>query len=212
MLTSYSMYKKLTRHIILLFGALAISLTMSCNDRQAITKLDPPENSNIVFIGNTFAERLQYNNYFETMLYQSFPERNLKVRNLAWSADEITLRPRPLGFGTLDDHLQQQKADIIFAFFGLNEAFKGLDSVSNFKEDLHAFLSHLTTQSYNGRNSPQVILVSPIAHEALGGFLPDPKAQNINLEAYSKEMKKVASELDIPFIDLFTPSKNLMDA
>jgi glucose/arabinose dehydrogenase/lysophospholipase L1-like esterase/azurin len=212
MLTSYSMYKKLTRHIILLFGALAISLTMSCNDRQAITKLDPPENSNIVFIGNTFAERLQYNNYFETMLYQSFPERNLKVRNLAWSADEITLRPRPLGFGTLDDHLQQQKADIIFAFFGLNEAFKGLDSVSNFKEDLHAFLSHLTTQSYNGRNSPQVILVSPIAHEALGGFLPDPKAQNINLEAYSKEMKKVASELDIPFIDLFTPTKNLMDA
>src|SRR5690606_19002246 len=114
-------------------------------------------------------------------------------------------------FGTLDDHLQQQKADIIFAFFGLNEAFKGLDSVSNFKEDLHAFLSHLSTQKYNGKSSPQVILVSPIAHEALGGFLPDPKAQNINLEAYTKEMKKVASELDIPFIDLFTPTKELMN-
>jgi glucose/arabinose dehydrogenase/azurin len=208
---SYSTYKRITRHIILLFGAWATSLTMSCNDGHVVTELDPPLNSNIVFIGNTFAERLQYNNYFETMLHLSFPDRNLRVRNLAWSADEITLRPRPLGFGTLDEHLQQQKADIIFAFFGLNEAYKGLDSLASFKENLQQFLSHLSTQPYNGKSSPQLILVSPIAHEALGGFLPDPKTHNSYLEAYTGEMKKVASELGVPFIDLFTPTKELMD-
>lgn len=209
---SNNAYKTLHRHLILLFAALAASLTISCGKKEAIIQFDPPPNSNIVLIGNTFAERLQHNNYFEAMLYQSFPDRNLKVRNLAWSADEITIRPRPLGFGTMDEHLQQQQADIIFAFFGLNESFNGLDSLASFKENLQDFLSHLTAQSYNGKSSPQLILVSPIAHEALGGFLPDPKEHNIHLEAYTQEMKKVAAGLDIPFIDLFAATKKLMAA
>lgn len=211
-MTSNSTYKILTRHIILLFGALAASLTMSCNDNQVVAKFDPPNNSNIVFIGNTFADRLQNNNYFEAMLYKSFPDRNLKVRNLAWSADEINLRPRPLNFGTLDEHLHQQKADVVFAFFGLNEAFKGPDSLESFKKGLHGFLSHLTDQQYNGRNSPQIILVSPIAHEDLGGFLPDPEEHNRNLELYTREMCNVASSLNIPFIDLYEPTGKLMDS
>ena len=112
--------KIFTSHIILLIGALATLLTVSCGKKEAVVSFDPLSHSNIVFIGNTFAERLQNNNYFETLLYRSFPDRNLKVRNLAWSADEITLRPRPLNFGTLDEHLHQQKADVVFAFFGLN--------------------------------------------------------------------------------------------
>ncbi|WP_339707929.1 PVC-type heme-binding CxxCH protein [Algoriphagus aquimarinus] len=175
-------------------------------------QFDPVNNSNIVFIGNTFAERLQSDNYFETLMYKSFPDRNLKVRNLAWSADEISLRPRPLNFGTLDEHLYQQKADVIFAFFGLNESFKGLDGLENFKNDLNSFLSNLKDQQYNGSSNPQIILISPIAHEDLRGFLPDPSANNKNLELYTEQMREVASTLNIPFIDLYQPSKELMSS
>lgn len=191
------------------FILLAAVLFFSCGKQSVVYQLDPQENSSIVFIGNTFAERMQENNYFETLLYKSFPDRHLRVRNLAWSADEVDLRPRPLNFGTLDEHLKQQEADIIFACFGLNEAFKGPDSLESFKQHLSGLLSHLQQQSFNGKGKPRIILVSPIAHEALGGLLPDPAKHNSNLILYVKGMKAVASQLDIPFIDLYEPTAKL---
>ncbi|MBD3626767.1 PVC-type heme-binding CxxCH protein [Cyclobacterium sp.] len=197
---------------ILAFSMVAISIVFACGSKNVVYQFDPEDNSTIVFIGNTFADRLQNNNYFETLLYQSFPDRNLKVRNLAWNADEVNLRPRPLHFGTLDDHLQQQRADVIFAFFGLNESFNGPDSLVSFTKNLNDFLSHLQQQQFNGENSPQIILVSPIAHEDMGGFLPDPKVHNENLSLYTDEMRKVASSLGIPFIDLYQPSLDLMQS
>lgn len=188
-----------------------LSLLFSCGKKDAVYQLAPPQNSNIVFLGNTFAVALQEHNYFETLLYKSFPEYNLRVRNLAWSADEVNLQVRPLNFGTLDEHLQQQKADIIFACFGLNEAFNGPDSLMGFKQQLEGYLSHLQKQKYNGRSSPSIILVSPIAHEELGGALPDPADHNANLKQYSLGMKEVAKKLGIPFIDLYEPTLKLME-
>src|SRR5665647_411145 len=123
-----------------LFFVLFIFLFSCTGKKEVIVRFDPAQNSHIVFVGNTFAERLQYYNYFETFLYKSFPDRNLTVRNLGWSADEINLQPRPLNFGTSDEHLTQQKADIIFACFGLNEAFKGVDSLEAFRHQLSAYL------------------------------------------------------------------------
>src|SRR5215210_4807871 len=137
--------KSLTFFLLVFF-----CLTFSCTRKAVVYRLDPEQNSNIVFLGNTFAVALQENNYFETLLYKSFPDRHLRVRNLAWTADEVDLQPRPLNFGTLDEHLQQQKADIIFACFGLNEAFKGPDSLQAFKQQLQTYLAHLQQQAYNG--------------------------------------------------------------
>ena len=181
----------------------------SCSNNSVAVKLDPARNSHIVFIGNTFAERLQHFNYFEAFLYKSFPDRNLTIRNMGWSADEVTLRSRPLNFGSLDEHLAQQQADIIIACFGLNEAYKGVDSVETFKKQLNDFLQHLQQQKYNGQKTPDVILVSPIAHENLGGLLPDPAEHNKNLDLYTKAMKQVAQSLQIPFVDLFEQTRKL---
>src|SRR5690606_33271278 len=96
------------------------------------------------------------------------------------------------------------KADYLFICYGLNEAFKGPDSLDAFRRQLTTFLQHLKSNTYNGRSAPQLILVSPIAHEILGGLLPDPSEHNRNLKRYTQAMKQVASELDIPFIDLFS--------
>ena len=183
---------------------------LSCKKKDVVYQLDPEQNSNIVFLGNTFAVRLQEHNYFETLLYKSFPERELTVRNLGWSADEVNLRPRPVNFGTLDEHLQQQNADIIFACFGLNEAFDGPDSLEVFKQDLTMFLSHLQQKKFNGRTPPKIILISPIAHEELGGFLPDPTIHNRNLRLYTEAMEETAINLGVPFIDLYNPTYRLM--
>ncbi|MEO5997366.1 MAG: PVC-type heme-binding CxxCH protein [Chitinophagaceae bacterium] len=196
-------------HILTCLTLLFLS---SCSGKkESVISWSPTQGSHIVFLGNTFAERLQHYNFFEALLYKSFPERQLIVRNLGWSADEVNLQPRPLNFGTLDEHLAQQKADIIFACFGLNESFKGADSLDNYKNQLSSFIKHLQAQKYNGQKVPEIILVSPIAYEKLGGFLPDPAGHNKNLELYTKGMKQVADELKISFIDLYDPTKRLME-
>ena len=197
---------------LLLFCGLILTAQGCSKKVDIIHQFNPLPGSNIVFIGNAFAERLQNYNYFEPLLYSNFPDRNLVVRNLGWSGDEINKQSRPLNFGTLDKHLARHKAQIIFACYGLNEAFKGKDSLEAFKQQLRTYLEHLRSQKYDGEKTPELILISPIAHEKLGGFLPDPSEHNKNLALYTNAMSEVSTRLGIPFIDLFSATRKLEDA
>ncbi len=177
----------------------------------------------VVFIGNTFAVRMGIFGHFETFLHCRFPEHKLTVRNLGWPADEITrlarplvdqtignrkwdgskslLMPRPKGFGSLHKQLKDQKADLIFACFGMNESFAGESGVAKFEDDLDAFVRDLQAQRFNGKTPPRIVLVSPIAHEQGG------QARNADLAQYTAGMRKVAAALSIRFVDLFAPTR-----
>ena len=74
----------------------------------------------VVFIGNTLFDRGAQFPHFEAMLHAGHAEKQLVTRTIAWSADEVDLMPRPANFGTLNQHLTAQKADVIFAAFGLD--------------------------------------------------------------------------------------------
>lgn len=189
----------------------ALFILISCQEKIEIVPFKPEPSSSIAIVGNSFAERMQRNNYFETLLQASFPDHKLHVRNLGWDADEVNLRPRPLNFGTLQEHLQAHKADVIFACFGMNESFKGVDSLATFKTELETFIKSLQDLKGGLNKTPQIILVSPIAHEKLGDELPDPKEHNKSLKIYSEEMGKVAKSMGIPFINLFAVTKADMD-
>ncbi len=203
--------RSILRDNLLLISILSLLTCLSScapDNPGVVYRLQPGENASIVIIGNTFAERLQHYNYFEPLLHKSFADKNLVVRNLGWSADEIGIRSRPLHFPTQDELLSEYKADLILACYGLNEAFKGPDSLDSFKQQLKSYLQHLKSQQYNGKSAPQLILVSPIAHEKLGGLYPDPAGHNKNLSLYTRAMKEVARGLDVPFIDLYNPTKD----
>jgi lysophospholipase L1-like esterase len=177
------------------------------------TPLELRQGDHIVFLGNTLAERMQHFNHFETLLMTRFPELNLVVRNLGWSGDTITLQPRPLNFGDAATHLQAQKADVIIAFFGLNESFEGEAGVAAFEQDLDAYLQTHLKARYNGRTPPRVVLVSPIAHERLSRLVHvDVDARNRELARYTETMRRAAARNQVTFVDLFTPTKRLMDA
>ena len=105
----------------------------------------------ISIIGNTLAERMQYDGWLETMLHARFPKHELVIRNLGFSGDEIATRPRSKNFGTPDEWLsgvgapiggQQEnrfagtntKADVVFAFFGYNESYAGTGRAGRFHE------------------------------------------------------------------------------
>jgi glucose/arabinose dehydrogenase/azurin/lysophospholipase L1-like esterase len=205
--------KNILNTLFSLFITLFIGIQVSsCSNRPQVVEFDPAGGARIVILGNTFAEQLQTSNYFETLLYRSFPDRNLVVRNLGWSGDEVDLQPRPLDFGSLEDNLTSQRPDIIFAFFGMNEAFQGTAGIDGFEKNLRSYLQQISTQAYNGISSPQILLFSPIYHEKIGGLLPDPGSHNQQLQSYTQTMARVAKDLHIPFIDLYAHTKRQMES
>lgn len=204
--------KSFLKPICALFFALLFGLSMfSCSNGPQAVGFDPSTGGRIVILGNTLAEQLQANNYFETLLYRSFPDRSLVVRNLGWSGDEVNLQPRPLDFGSLEDNLKSHRPDIIFAFFGMNEAFQGEAGIDEFEKNLRSYLDQLSNQAFNGKSPPQLFLFSPIYHENVGGLLPDPQTHNQHLKSYTHVMEAVSKDLNIPFINLYDLTENRME-
>lgn len=179
---------------------------------SAEPKLALKSGDRIVIIGNTLAERMQQYGNLETLLYSRFPNLNLVVRDLGWSADELTLRPRSQDFKDHGHNLADHKPSVVVACFGFNESFAGPAGLPKFEADLDNFIKETTTTSYNGTAPPKLVLVSPIAHENLGRrTLPDGSKNNVNLKLYTEAMAKAAAKYPgVLFVDLFTPTSAQM--
>ncbi|UWX55983.1 GDSL-type esterase/lipase family protein [Maribacter litopenaei] len=171
--------------------------------------------------------------FFETEMQLRFPEDSLKIRNMCDGGNTPGFRPhssrnspwafpgaekfqtelaRNSGsegfFPSPDEWLTQLETDIILGFFGYNESFQDPDGPENFKGELEAFIQHTKAQSYNGKNSPKLVLVSPIAFENLSQKMdiPNGENENENLRLYTQAIKEVSSNNQVPFIDVFTPT------
>ncbi len=163
----------------------------------------------VCFVGNTLFDRAGEMGYFESMLHQGHPKLELRVRNLAWSADEIDLQPRPDNFGTMHQHLTVQGADVIFAAFGYNESFAGPAGIADFKDRLGKFLSALKASAFNGKTGPRIVLVSPVANENIKGVSAGDR-NNANLAAYTKAMAEVAAKQKVGFVNVFEATRKAM--
>jgi putative heme-binding domain-containing protein len=163
----------------------------------------------VCLIGNTLFERAQLFGQLSAILHAGFPDHELVIRNLAWSADEIDLGPRPENFADLDQHLTFCKADVIFAAYGFNESFAGPEGLPAFREKLTAFLRSLAGKAFNGRTGPRVVLVSPIPNENVAGVAAADR-NNDSIAAYVAAMRDVAREEGVGFGDMFTPLRAAM--
>ncbi|MEP6917144.1 MAG: PVC-type heme-binding CxxCH protein [Acidobacteriota bacterium] len=189
------------------------------------------EKDHIAIIGNTLAERMQYDGWLETLLQARFPTYDLVIRNLGFSGDEVATRLRSKNFGTPDEWLSgvaapiggynenrlagtDTKADVVFAFFGYNESYAGQAGLDAFKQQLGEWITHTLAQKYNGKSAPRLVVFSPIAHEDLKNpDLPDGRENNTRLELYTRAMAEVvAKSKEVTFVDLFTPSRALYAA
>ncbi len=163
----------------------------------------------IALIGATLMERAQDHGDFEAMLHQQFPNHQLVIRNLAWSADTIDLQPRPANFADLEQHLHHEKIDVIIAAYGFNESFEGEAGLAAFKTKLAAFVTRLSSKKYNGRTAPRVVLVSPIANANVKGVAAA-DLNNARIKLYADAMKAVSKEQKIGFVDLFEETRDAM--
>ena len=167
----------------------------------------------VVLIGNTLAERIAVFRQLGGAAPQSVSTTwNWWCAILGFSADEVALRPRSKNFKDHGDTLEGLKADVVLAFFGFDESFGGKNGVPEFEKELERFITETTSTNYNGKNPPRLALISPIANENLHQRgAADGKANNENIKLYTDAMAKAAKSHNIPFVDLYTPTKKLME-
>jgi mono/diheme cytochrome c family protein/lysophospholipase L1-like esterase len=166
------------------------------------------EGDKICLIGDGLADRMQHDGWMETLIQGKSADKKLSFRNLGFTGDTVTQRPRNKGFTPPEEYLKMCKADVIFVLFGYNESFAGEKGVSKFKSDLAAMIDKYSAIQFNGKSAPRFVLFSPISHENVGSpNLPNGAANNVNLALYTGAIKQVAEEKKVAFVDLFSTSQ-----
>ncbi len=178
-------------------------------DAQA---LELPTNSRIAVIGNNLADRMQHQGWLEAYIQAIHPKQKISFRHLGFTGDEVNVRPRSNNFGSADQWLTKVQADVVFCFFGFNEALRGPESMEQFKQNLTSMLEGMKQQRYNGESAPTIVLFSPIAHEDLHSpHLPDGSENNPKLLAATTAMSEVCKQQNVRFVDLFRPTLALYE-
>lgn len=171
---------------------------------STVSALQLQKGDRVCIVGNTFGERLQFSGYWEALLHARHGDKEIAVRNLSWSADTLTLQPRPLNCPTQDQFLAQLKSSVVIACYGLNESFE--TPLEQFQKDLEAFIERVRAQKYDGAAPPRLVLISPVAHEALDRpGLPNARRRNIAIESYVLVMEGVCRAKQVEFVDIFHP-------
>jgi azurin/glucose/arabinose dehydrogenase/lysophospholipase L1-like esterase len=166
----------------------------------------------IAILGGALADRMQFEGTFEAEVVTKYPAEELVFRNLSAAGDEVSTWHRSENFGTRDEWLAKTKADVILAFYGYNESFKGDAGLPQFKADLDRFIKETRQKNYSGKGAPRLVLFSPTAAERnKDPNLPDPRPVNANLSKYVAAMAEVAKADGVQFVDLFNPSQRLFE-
>tara|TARA_B110000037_G_scaffold139712_1_gene158010 strand:- start:22051 stop:24996 length:2946 start_codon:yes stop_codon:yes gene_type:complete len=164
----------------------------------------------VCIIGNGLADRMQHDGWVETAIQSELSDKKLSFRNLSFTGDTVTSRPRSKGFTSPEDYLKHCEADVVFVFFGYNESFGGEKGLGKFKSDLGSMVEKYKATKFNGESAPRLVLFSPIAHENLGTpLLPNGNSNNVNLALYTGAIHQLADEKIVSFVDLFSATQGL---
>ncbi len=165
----------------------------------------------VAILGNGLPDRMQHDGWMETLLQSAMPEQAVRFRNMSTSGDRPGVYPRSSGQISMTTYLQHVKADVVFGFFGYNESYDG--KADDYRKQLVEFVKKTRGAKPNGKSFPRIVLFSPIAHEDTHNQnVPDGKAHNAQLEAYTTATEAAAKEAGVAFVDLFHPSQELFKA
>lgn len=159
----------------------------------------------VVFLGDTFVERMQSTDYIETMLTTQFPNRKIVFRNLGWSGDNVFGTSRAVfgsvadGFRRLENDVKLTNPTLIVLSYGRNESFNGKEYLPTFLSGLETLVEVLST------TGAEIAFLSPTLMENLGPPLPSPDQQNELITFYSDAIRKYAEASGRHFIDNLKP-------
>jgi hypothetical protein len=167
----------------------------------------------VALVGNGLPDRFQHDGWLETLLQSELRGRQVRFRDMGVSGDRPDSYPRSSGAMPMLEYLRHVKADVVFAFFGYNESFAGPAKADDHRRKLVEFVRKVRGAKPNGKSFPRIVLFSPIAYEnTRNPNLPDAKAHNAALLAYTKATEAAAKEAGVGYVNLFHPSLALYRA
>lgn len=203
---------------------------------QPPVALEMSKDMHLAFIGGGLGSRMNLYSEFETELQRRYPDLKLYIRNMCFEGNTPAFRPHPSRnshvvvpdatqflpkeyqvkastrghYETPDQWLTRHKVDTVIGFFGYSESFQGAAGIDDYKKELRAFIKHTLKQQYSGKQV-QLAIVGPAAFEDLSAKfdLPNGKAENENLSAYTAAMAEVCQEEGILFIDAYVLTSKL---
>src|SRR5947208_2092455 len=141
------------------------------------------KNDTILFYGNSMVERLLEHGELEARLQLTHPDKELRVRSLAWTGDEVGWRARPEGYVEhLRTLLDKWPAKVVVLGYGFFESFAGEQGLADFRLQLEACLRE-TERHHPGA---RLVLLSPLAMEK--NSATDADARNRDIAQYSAAM------------------------
>ncbi|MDD7984998.1 GDSL-type esterase/lipase family protein [Lentisphaera marina] len=172
-------------------------------------QLEIKDGDRVAFVGGTFFEREAEHGLIETYLTLANRDKDVKFRNLAWSADTVKGESRGYfkiedGYGLLLQKVTDTKPSVIVLAYGANAAWSGETGLDTFIKDYQKLIKDLQS-----RNQAKIILMSTPRQENLGAPYPDPSEYNQNLASYFAAVAKLAKQEDLLFLDLFNELKDV---
>ena len=168
----------------------------------------------IILIGNTFAERMQYYGHFETLLHARFPELELVVHNLGYSADELTLRPRQAHFNDHGHTLKDEKPDVLHRRLRLQRVVRRPGRPRQVQERPRRFHQDIDHDQVQRQRSPAAgaAFADRAGRPQEPASSPTARRTTSTSSSTRGAMAELAAKHGVVFVDLFTPSKQLYES
>jgi lysophospholipase L1-like esterase len=193
---------------ILLALLMSLAAVAARPGRAAETgKLELRDGDRVLWIGGTLIEREQIYGYWETLLTASYPERQIRFRNLGWSGDTVWAESRGMfdppaeGYKRMLAMAGDFKPTVIVLAYGANEAFGGPDNLDRFIKQYRTLVNDLKP------TGARFAFLLPTDMEPAAAV--DPKLARMFNEwrqLYREAIRKLAADLQSPIIDLSRPS------
>jgi lysophospholipase L1-like esterase len=191
---------------VLLFTAFAAASLVVAQDKASTPKaFEFKDGEKIVLLGSTVLEREQRYGWFESMLSVALADKNVTVRNLAWSGDTVFgdarsyFGPPAEGMTRLAEHIDMLDPTVVILCYGTDLAHDGLSNLPDFLSGYRSLLELVRQKSPGVR----LIIACPPPMETLAPPLPDQLAANKNLATLRDALSKFAHTQNAFFVDWF---------
>jgi hypothetical protein len=168
-------------------------------------KFAPIEGETISLMGGADVFRMQESGDFEAMLQRAFPDKQLRIRNLAWSADTVYRQQRPMFFytekgddreGSVPDQREKVDPGTMILMFGKMESLDGEAGLAGFETACEGLVVALQSLS------KRIVLVAPVPFAESGPAAELAAARNAMLERYTERIASLADRLDLIFVPM----------
>ena len=156
----------------------------------------------VVWLGGTLVEREQYSGHWEAALLRANPGKTLTVRNLGWSGDTVFgdaragFDPPGKGYERLVNLARELRPTTVVLAYGQVESFSGAAGLGSFRAQYAKLVGDLAG------TKARLILMTPPPFEPTPP-MRDAPAKNRDLASYCEAIRALATERELPLIDLF---------